>query len=216
MWSIGCILAELLTGDLLFRTHEDSEHLALMEHILGKKLPQHLTLRALELAPPPSNGKNRNRDGSEDGRSKSGGSSSHSKQKKKKRARSSSNPAPHELLNTEGKLRWPPKDGDSSTKQSVRHVDKSKKLEELLPDHDLLDLMRQLLEYDQKKRITAEQALQHRFFKPCREKEEQEKKEKEKLRKSKDSQREISSSSSLSKSPNSRSNSRSRRSERGQ
>jgi len=150
MWSIGCILAELLTGDLLFRTHEDSEHLALMEHILGKKLPQHLTLRALELAPPPSNGKNRNRDGSEDGRSKSGGSSSHSKQKKKKRARSSSNPAPHELLNTEGKLRWPPKDGDSSTKQSIRHVEKSKKLEELLPDHDLLDLMRQLLEYDQK------------------------------------------------------------------
>eukprot|EP00494_Astrolonche_serrata_P028891 UN29158 len=37
VWSIGCILAELYTGELLFSTHEDIEHLALMEKILGKK-----------------------------------------------------------------------------------------------------------------------------------------------------------------------------------
>ncbi|GAW82632.1 serine/threonine kinase-1 [Plasmodium gonderi] len=34
MWSFGCVLAELYTGDLLFRTHEHLEHLALMEAII--------------------------------------------------------------------------------------------------------------------------------------------------------------------------------------
>ncbi|KEG04522.1 CMGC/CLK protein kinase [Plasmodium vinckei vinckei] len=34
MWSFGCILAELYTGNLLFKTHEHLEHLALMESII--------------------------------------------------------------------------------------------------------------------------------------------------------------------------------------
>jgi len=79
-----------------------------------------------------------------------------------------------------------------------------KKLEELLRDPDLLDLVNHLLEYDQKKRITAEQALQHRFFKTLREKEELEKKEK--LRKE---SRRVTSSNSQSQS-----RSRSRKRER--
>jgi len=32
LWSVGCIMMELYTGELLFRTHESLEHLALMEH----------------------------------------------------------------------------------------------------------------------------------------------------------------------------------------
>ena len=39
MWSIGCVLLELYTGEALFQTHENLEHLAMMEKILGK-LPQ--------------------------------------------------------------------------------------------------------------------------------------------------------------------------------
>lgn len=35
VWSIGCILVELFTGQALFQTHEDSEHLCMMEKILG-------------------------------------------------------------------------------------------------------------------------------------------------------------------------------------
>mmetsp|Transcript_8277 Transcript_8277/g.22720 ORF Transcript_8277/g.22720 Transcript_8277/m.22720 type:complete len:229 (+) Transcript_8277:3-689(+) len=31
LWSVGCIIMELYTGELLFRTHESLEHLALME-----------------------------------------------------------------------------------------------------------------------------------------------------------------------------------------
>merc|ERR1712203_672868 len=34
LWSVGCILMELYTGELLFRTHESLEHLALMETIV--------------------------------------------------------------------------------------------------------------------------------------------------------------------------------------
>ena len=35
VWSIGCIMYELATGVTLFQTHENSEHLAMMERILG-------------------------------------------------------------------------------------------------------------------------------------------------------------------------------------
>ncbi|KAL4440678.1 hypothetical protein ABPG77_000387 [Micractinium sp. CCAP 211/92] len=35
IWSLGCIIVELLTGDALFQTHENLEHLAMMEAVLG-------------------------------------------------------------------------------------------------------------------------------------------------------------------------------------
>ncbi|MCO5599420.1 hypothetical protein L7F22_053523 [Adiantum nelumboides] len=35
IWSVGCILVELCSGELLFDTHENIEHLAMMECILG-------------------------------------------------------------------------------------------------------------------------------------------------------------------------------------
>merc|ERR1712217_885332 len=41
IWSIGCILAEMYTGELLFGTHEDIEHLAMMEKTL-RPLPGHI------------------------------------------------------------------------------------------------------------------------------------------------------------------------------
>lgn len=41
IWSLGCIIMELYTGELLFGTHENLEHLALMERILGP-MPVHL------------------------------------------------------------------------------------------------------------------------------------------------------------------------------
>ncbi|KAK9712150.1 serine threonine protein kinase CMGC group [Basidiobolus ranarum] len=41
MWSIGCILVELFTGDALFQTHDNLEHLAMMEIVIGK-IPEHI------------------------------------------------------------------------------------------------------------------------------------------------------------------------------
>ena len=45
LWSAGCILAELYTGDLLFATHDNAEHLALMERCRGS-FPRSLLQRS--------------------------------------------------------------------------------------------------------------------------------------------------------------------------
>ncbi|XP_034909129.1 serine/threonine-protein kinase AFC2 isoform X4 [Populus alba] len=44
IWSVGCILVELCTGEALFQTHENLEHLAMMERVLGP-IPQHILKR---------------------------------------------------------------------------------------------------------------------------------------------------------------------------
>ncbi|KAF9094230.1 dual specificity protein kinase kns1 [Mortierella sp. AD031] len=35
IWSVGCILVEFLTGEALFQTHDNLEHLAMMQAVLG-------------------------------------------------------------------------------------------------------------------------------------------------------------------------------------
>lgn len=39
MWSIGCILVEFVTGEALFQTHDNLEHLAMMEKVFGQMPP---------------------------------------------------------------------------------------------------------------------------------------------------------------------------------
>ncbi|CAI9762056.1 unnamed protein product [Fraxinus pennsylvanica] len=46
--SIGCILVELCSGEALFQTHENLEHLAMMERVLGP-LPQDMMIRQAEI-----------------------------------------------------------------------------------------------------------------------------------------------------------------------
>ncbi|VEL27534.1 unnamed protein product, partial [Protopolystoma xenopodis] len=41
VWSIGCIIYELVTGDCLFMTHDNLQHLAMMERFLGP-LPRNM------------------------------------------------------------------------------------------------------------------------------------------------------------------------------
>lgn len=38
IWSIGCILVEFFTGDALFQTHDNLEHLAMMNSVCGGKV----------------------------------------------------------------------------------------------------------------------------------------------------------------------------------
>ncbi|CAH0473541.1 unnamed protein product [Peronospora belbahrii] len=45
IWSAGCIIAELYLGELLFATHENMEHLALMERCIGP-LPTKMVAQA--------------------------------------------------------------------------------------------------------------------------------------------------------------------------
>jgi hypothetical protein len=42
IWSAGCIIVELITGRALFQTHENLEHLAMMERVLDK-VPQDMS-----------------------------------------------------------------------------------------------------------------------------------------------------------------------------
>ena len=37
IWSIGCILVEFFTGDALFQTHDNLEHLAMMRNVCNGK-----------------------------------------------------------------------------------------------------------------------------------------------------------------------------------
>jgi len=47
LWSAGCIIAELYKGELLFATHDNSEHLALIERVIGG-LPLEMVSRSKE------------------------------------------------------------------------------------------------------------------------------------------------------------------------
>ena len=42
IWSIGCILVEFFTGDALFQTHDNLEHLAMMENVCGGRIEPRL------------------------------------------------------------------------------------------------------------------------------------------------------------------------------
>ena len=45
VWSVGCIVFELATGITLFQTHDNREHLAMMERILGP-LPVRMAMKS--------------------------------------------------------------------------------------------------------------------------------------------------------------------------
>lgn len=47
VWSIGCILVEFVTGEALFQTHENLEHLAMMVQVFGR-MPNDFALRAVQ------------------------------------------------------------------------------------------------------------------------------------------------------------------------
>ena len=47
IWSIGCILVEFYTGDALFQTHDNLEHLAMMEAVCGSRIDRNLVQTVL-------------------------------------------------------------------------------------------------------------------------------------------------------------------------
>ncbi|KAK3132646.1 hypothetical protein QOZ80_6AG0525620 [Eleusine coracana subsp. coracana] len=121
MWSIGCILVELCSGETLFQTHENLEHLAMMERVLGP-VPRHMLEKA-----------------------------DHHAEKYVRR----------------GRLNWPE---GATTRESIRAVLKLPRLQNLVMQHvdhsagDFIDLLKGLLAYEPSNRLTAQEALRHRFF----------------------------------------------------
>lgn len=47
IWSIGCILIEFFTGDALFQTHDNLEHLAMMEAVIGRVIEPKLVRKVV-------------------------------------------------------------------------------------------------------------------------------------------------------------------------
>lgn len=49
IWSIGCILVEFFTGDALFQTHDNLEHLAMMEAVVNSRIDTQLVAQVNRL-----------------------------------------------------------------------------------------------------------------------------------------------------------------------
>ncbi|GAB5365252.1 hypothetical protein AAMO2058_001041400 [Amorphochlora amoebiformis] len=135
IWSIGCILAELRTGRLLFDTHEDLEHLALMEKITQSPMPNIIGLKHLK----------HNRDPTTVN-SKAGGQDQGGARK---------------LVRENGTINWP--EACLST-QSKAHVEKQRPLAGMFSDPLFVDLIQKMLKWHPEERIKPKDALNHPFL----------------------------------------------------
>lgn len=149
IWSIGCIIAELWTGNLLFQTHENIEHLALMQKILGSNVPQSLIEQVVTQL--------------------ENGTQPRARKRKKQHVQTRTRRSPSEqdveyFLNLENlTIKWPQQ---ASSEESIAHVEKQQELRTQMLDADnMYDLAVKCLTYDPSERITAKKALQHNFLK---------------------------------------------------
>ena len=140
MWSLGCILAELYTGELLFCTHENIEHLAMMEKILGTCIPKTMVEQVLV--------------------------STSQRHKDLKRSMSPHVSRSEFVDDTffdsqTHTLRWPEV---AISAESIKHVRERLTLKSLIQDADLESLVRCCLQIDPIRRWPARQCLGHHFF----------------------------------------------------
>jgi len=183
IWSVGCILVELVTGEALFKTHDNLEHLAMMQRVLGeipaklvRQITQQQQRRRSASASSGTGGKaegggagskagskgkgQKKRSGNGDKGSQAGGSSS---ARDFFEENASGDGAP--------RLAWPER---CNVSDSVQAVEELKDVRTLIlekcdisvrPAVDkLVDLLKALLLFDPKDRISASEALEYSFF----------------------------------------------------
>lgn len=177
LWSLGCILSEIATGEALFQTHDNLEHLAMMEKIIGR-FPKKLVDKFYE--------KQRNDSRTSQRHSNNSVLSTSYSHSFSKRAKLLAAEKPIKLnsddffkKDSQGKnykVYFP----SSSTKsESKKFVNGLKRLKDFIMKINLsgvnrktsdeilfqfLDLITCCLEIDPQKRISAADALQHPFF----------------------------------------------------
>ncbi|KAI1337971.1 kinase-like domain-containing protein [Xylariaceae sp. FL0016] len=146
IWSIGCILVEFFTGDALFQTHDNLEHLAMMENVCDSRIDTHLVQAVNKMA------------------SRSGGNPASKYVPKAPSYLSVSNTCHRYFKRL--KLDYPTQE---TTRASRRFVRNMKRLCDIIPATSpflrlFLDLLHKIFVYDPAKRITARQALEHPWF----------------------------------------------------
>jgi len=158
VWSIGCIIAELWTGNLLFQTHENIEHLALMEQILERKIPASMIDRVKSQV--------------------QAGTQPRARKRKKHTVQTRTRRSPSEqdvefFLDVDKfEIKWPE---NASSQESIDHVRKQQSLKNRLvkqelknklmsAQEELFDLCSKCLTYDPAERVTAKNALKHTFL----------------------------------------------------
>ena len=171
MWSIGCILVELVTGEALFKTHDDLEHLAMMQRVLGP-IPGHMACRAGPKArhlfcPRREAIEEGGKEGGKDDRGGRGGGE-----------RGVGGVGGEGMQAATANLAWPgAAEGFSAdgVRDSLTAVNELKSLKRLVSDacdvsvhpealESLVDLLAGLLRIDPEWRMTTTKALQHAFL----------------------------------------------------
>ncbi|KAJ6446690.1 GTP-binding protein SAR1 [Purpureocillium lavendulum] len=148
IWSIGCILVEFFTGDALFQTHDNLEHLAMMEAVVGRRIDSHLVQAVNKMS------------------TRSGGNPA-SKYASKSSSRIGADTDMLSRYFKRLKLDYPTPD---TTRGSRRFVKAMKQLHDIIPSNtpflkNFLDLLGKIFVYDPAHRITAKEALNHAWFK---------------------------------------------------
>jgi dual-specificity kinase len=137
MFSIGCILVEFYTGDALFQTHDNLEHLAMMEVVMGK-MPQRMIDKARYV-------------------SASFSSAEFYSQSRIKK--------PEFFKN--GKIDFPNASVGRSSRKYVKCMKSLAQIIPPTSTHNklFLDLIERLLDFDPDTRITVDKALSHPYLK---------------------------------------------------
>jgi len=134
LWSAGCIIAMLYLGQRPFSVHEDAEHLAMMELLLGKEIPKWMALASKEHI-------------------------THSREE----THGSHAEEPRRFFDADGRLRWPQAAPDEDAVQRVAELQPLEK-QVLQHHRALLDIILGLLEIDPQRRLLAADALRNSFF----------------------------------------------------
>lgn len=160
MWSLGCILVELLTGEALFKTHENEQHLAMMEKVLGSSVDINMVSKCLQLY---GNGEPRPNSRFD---TSVVNAFDHSNLRLKFTTSMNSNNSHYPHINGS-------KQPSSKLKKEVKAL---KLIDDLIWDkvgNDkrgdkfwkyFIDLLKRMLIWDPDKRITAREALNHKWF----------------------------------------------------
>jgi dual-specificity kinase len=143
MWSVGCILVEFFTGDALFQTHDNLEHLAMMEPVCNAKLDKELINKVF----------------AKDRTSKNPAAAYFTKNRRL-------DYPTHDTPRNSRKYVKAMKKLNVSIPRTQRQT---LTRQEIIPattdfNRQFLDLLRRIFVYDPAKRITAKEALQHQWF----------------------------------------------------